>query len=99
MGLNLLIGIETQNPIALGFIDGGVLLGGEAFPVFDEDFGAVGLGDFYGAVGRVRVDDDDLAATIGDERLNASESARKVSFFVMGDEDDREQHGEENIAF
>jgi hypothetical protein len=68
-------------------------LGGEAFPVFYENLGAVGVCDFYGAVGGMRVDHDDFALAVGDQRLNAGERAREIGFFVVGDEDDGEEHG------
>src|SRR6185369_12004139 len=97
--INFLVRIQAQNPIARGFVERGILLRGETFPGFDENFCAVRLRDLDGAVGRARIDDDDLALSAGNERLDAFERAAEVSFLVVGDEHDGELHaGEHSIA-
>lgn len=73
----LFVGIEGKNPRASAFLDSGVLLAGEALPLFEKDLGIKVLCDLDGAVGRTGVDDDDLI-----RELHAGEGAREIYFFV-----------------
>ena len=90
---DFLIRIEAEDPFTSGSIEGGVLLGGKAFPLLDEDFCPVGLRDLHRVVSGTRVDDNEFGASPGHERLEAFERAFEIVFLVVGDEDDRERHG------
>lgn len=85
-GGELFVGVEGEDPDAAALAEGEVLLGGEALPGVVEDRGAEGLGDLDRAIGGAGVDDDDFLGP-----LNGGEGAGEVSFFVVGDEGDREQ--------
>src|SRR6202047_778471 len=78
--------------MSLRLVDRGILLGGIASPFFDEDSCAEGFRDRNGAIGRARVDHDDLAFAVGDQRLHAGERAPDVGLFVVSDDGDREDH-------
>jgi len=51
LGGELFVGVDGEYPGAGTFVDGRVLLRGEALPGLDEDFGVEGFRDYYGAVG------------------------------------------------
>src|SRR5208337_172876 len=86
------ISIQTQNPVARCLGNGRVLLGSVTFPFFNKNFRSERFRDFDGAVGRARVDDDDLAFAVGSQRLHAGERPSDVCLLVVGDDDDGENH-------
>src|SRR5438552_5078669 len=89
---NFLICIDGKNVFALCFVDCGILLRGVALPCFDEYLRAERLGDLDGSVGRAGVDDDNLSFAVGDQWLHTFERAGQVCFFVVGDDDHRQDH-------
>src|ERR1017187_1969668 len=90
--VELLVRIETQNPIARRLVDGRVLLRGEPFPFLDEHFRAERFRDLDRVVSRSRVDDDDFALAIRDQRLHARERASDVGLFVKSNDDNGKVH-------
>ena len=84
-GFDFLVSIEREDPVAGGFLQCGILLGGESFPFFYEEFRMEGLGDLAGAIGRAGIDDDDFVRP-----RHALQRAREVGFLVLRDDDDGE---------
>src|SRR5258708_12938554 len=90
--LKFLIGVQTQNPISLRFVDRRILLRGVALPFSDEDFRAERFCDLDGAVGRAGIDDDDLTFAVGHAWLHASQRAPDVALFLVSVVDPTEHH-------
>jgi hypothetical protein len=82
----LFVGVEREDPGAVAFFDGGVLLRGEALPGLGDNGGVEGAGDLKGTVSRARIEDDDLVG-----ELDAQESAGEVGLFVERDDGNGEQ--------
>ena len=78
----LLVGVEHQDPIARGGLDGGVAGGGEvAPPLLAQDARAERLGDLERAIDRTGVHDHDLV----DRLAHALEAARQMLLLVAHD--------------
>ena len=84
-GLDFLVGIEREDPVAAGFLQCGVFLRGKSLPCFDEEFRMEGFGDLAGAIGRAGIDDDDFVRP-----RTLCKRAREVGFLVLRDDDDGE---------
>ena len=84
---HFLVRVEREDPVSGALCYGGVLLGSEALPVFDEKFRANLVRGYRSAIGRTVVDDDDFTGP-----ADTRKSAGQVGFFVL--RDDRDRKGE-----
>jgi len=97
----LLVGVHRENPVVRGGFGGEVFLLAVVCPIVNDEICAVLAGDFFGAIGAARVDDDDFVGDAGER----SEGAGKIDFFVEGDEAGgdaihwrRERSGDESVS-
>lgn len=89
LGRDFFVGVQTQDPVACGFLQRRIFLCGVAFPRLDPDLSAIACGDFDRAVCGTGIDDNDFVSP-----LYAFERARQVRFFVERNDDDGERHEE-----
>lgn len=79
-GIDGLVGIEDEDPVFGAICKAGVSSGGKVvFPLKRENFGTEAGGDFWGAVGGARVDDDNFVS----ESLNGGKAPRQVFFLIL----------------